>query len=109
MCIDAEKQLIFLLGGWDGKKELSDFWVFDIANCRWHCISEDMAADGVPSARSCHKFCIDTKRRHLYLLGRFLDACTRGTVELKVIIDTLIQVQNLRKVDVTNLSRQKCN
>ena len=45
MCVDSERQLIFLLGGWDGVKDLSDFWVYDIANTSWQCISEDIKAD----------------------------------------------------------------
>lgn len=45
MCIDEENQIIFLLGGWDGTKDLSDFWVYNIQIERWHCISEDTKAD----------------------------------------------------------------
>ena len=45
MCIDIEKQTLFLLGGWDGTKELSDFWMYEIANGQWHCVSDDMTSD----------------------------------------------------------------
>ncbi|XP_066911646.1 muskelin-like [Clytia hemisphaerica] len=83
MCIDIEKQTLFLLGGWDGTKELADFWMYEIASGQWHCISDDMTSDGGPTARSCHKVCIDTKRRDMYLLGRFLDGTARGQIEVK--------------------------
>jgi len=42
-----------------------------------------MTTDGGPTARSCHKICIDTKRRDMYLLGRFLDATARGHIQMK--------------------------
>ena len=45
MCLDAERQTIYLLGGWDGSKELADFWMYHIPNGQWHSISEDMTAD----------------------------------------------------------------
>jgi len=83
MCIDEENQIIFLLGGWDGTKDLSDFWVYNIQIERWHCISADTKADGGPSARSCHKICFDSKRRHLYILGRYLESDDRRQLELK--------------------------
>ena len=39
---------------------------------------------GGPSARSCHKICLDTKRHTLYTLGRYLDSETRANADLKV-------------------------
>lgn len=45
MCLDSEKQLIFLLGGWDGMKDLADFWVYDIAHEQWQIISENVTTD----------------------------------------------------------------
>ena len=96
-----------MLGGWDGKKDLGDFWVFDLPSRTWTCISEDTSRyltnsphsfgfleqqshvlqadssklffphfslrDGGPSCRSCHKMCLDTKRKKLYLIGRYVD------------------------------------
>jgi hypothetical protein len=38
----ASNQKIYLLGGYDGKKNLSDFWVWHIAEKQWECISEDV-------------------------------------------------------------------
>ncbi|XP_012567064.2 muskelin isoform X1 [Hydra vulgaris] len=83
MCIDEEKQLIFLIGGWDGTKDISDFWVYNINSSHWHCISENIEMDGGPAARSCHKICLDTKKRHLYILGRYLDAEERLNLDIK--------------------------
>jgi len=45
MCLDADRQTIYLLGGWDGCKELADFWMYHIPSGQWNCISEDMTAD----------------------------------------------------------------
>lgn len=42
---------------------------------------------GGPTARSCHKICLDTRRRHLYLLGRYLDSSARAQIELKVCLE----------------------
>lgn len=41
MCIDEEDRMIYVLGGWDGKQDLSDFWCFDIRENRWHLLSSD--------------------------------------------------------------------
>jgi hypothetical protein len=41
MCIDVSNQLIYIFGGWDGSKELSDFWSYHIADNKWECISSD--------------------------------------------------------------------
>ena len=45
MCIDVDKQLLFLFGGWDGEKDLADFWLFNIRDNQWYCISEDTKAE----------------------------------------------------------------
>lgn len=36
-----------------------------------------------PSARSCHKMCIDSQRRQIYTLGRYLDSSVRNSKSLK--------------------------
>ncbi len=41
MCIDTESGIIYLIGGWDGSKELADFWAFHEKEQFWECISED--------------------------------------------------------------------
>eukprot|EP00794_Sanderia_malayensis_P006101 gene6101-6805_t len=83
MCIDAENSIIYLLGGWDGMQDLSDFWAFHCTTGQWQCISTDTVKDGGPSARSCHKICLDIKEACLYTLGRYLDSETRATANLK--------------------------
>ena len=45
MCIDYQQQLIFLLGGWDGIKDLPDLWVYNIRSVQWQCISENTKLD----------------------------------------------------------------
>lgn len=41
MCIDVDDRMIYVLGGWNGKKDLADFWCFDINENRWHLLSLD--------------------------------------------------------------------
>lgn len=41
MCIDEDTGQIFLFGGWDGTKDLADFWVYKIEDQKWHLISTD--------------------------------------------------------------------
>lgn len=36
-----------------------------------------------PSARSCHKMCIDSQRCQIYTLGRYLDSSVRNSKSLK--------------------------
>jgi hypothetical protein len=78
---------IYLLGGWDGRQDLSDLWRFDIAAPtsaddaamdatpygRWTLLSRDVSAEGGPGPRSCHKACFDERTGQIYVLGRFVD------------------------------------
>lgn len=84
MCIDAERQVIYLMGGWDGNDDLADFWMFDINRKSWKLMSRDTELDGGPCARSCHKMCLDHKRKLIFMLGRYLDSEVRSTMSLKV-------------------------
>lgn len=42
MCIDSTTGIVYLLGGWDGHKDLSDLWSFNIDSSTWHCISSNV-------------------------------------------------------------------
>ena len=84
MAIDMEAQVIYLIGGWDGIMDLSDFWSFSVESGRWSCLSSNTEQDGGPSARSCHKMCLDGKKKLIYTLGRYLDSRTRNASPLKV-------------------------
>ncbi|KAJ1510516.1 Muskelin 1, intracellular mediator containing kelch motif [Coelomomyces lativittatus] len=78
LCADPDDGRLYLFGGWDGTKNLNDFWVFDISQSHWTCIAHDTEYEMKgPSPRSCHKMCFDTSRRILYFLGEFLDHDTR--------------------------------
>ena len=46
MCIDSEEGKIYLLGGWNGNCELSDFWLYDIKSSVWSLIQEDTSVHG---------------------------------------------------------------
>ncbi|KAL0073983.1 Muskelin N-terminus-domain-containing protein [Phycomyces blakesleeanus] len=74
MCIDIERGKVYLLGGWDGKQDLSDFWYFDIQKEKWNLLSPDTCQDGGPSARSCHKICFDPTSRSIFVLGRYVES-----------------------------------
>ncbi|XP_039276619.1 muskelin [Nilaparvata lugens] len=83
MCIDPHSETIFLLGGWDGNQDLSDLWAYHVPSKQWRLISNDTEAQGGPSARSCHKMCLDPKRRQIFTLGRYLDCQYRVPENLK--------------------------
>ena len=85
MSIDMEAQVIYLIGGWDGMMDLSDFWAFSAETARWTCLSRDTELSGGPCARSCHKMCLDGKRKLIYTLGRYLDSEMRNSTPLKVL------------------------
>ena len=51
MLLDSAAQTLYLFGGWDGYKDLNDFWSYDVAANRWRLISADTEADGGPSPR----------------------------------------------------------
>lgn len=101
-------ETVYLFGGWDGTQDLADFWAYSVQENQWACISRDtekevrsilptQAALSVaavlvrmlstnqngPSARSCHKMCIDSHRRQIYTLGRYLDSSVRNSKSLK--------------------------
>lgn len=45
MCIDSAAGNVYLLGGWDGHKDLSDLWSFNIATGIWHCLATNVEKD----------------------------------------------------------------
>lgn len=85
MLIDMETQVIYLIGGWDGMVDLSDFWAFSVESGLWTCLSRNTEQDGGPCARSCHKMCLDSKKKLIYTLGRYLDSEMRSSTPLKVV------------------------
>ena len=84
MCIDPFGEKIYLFGGWNGKQDISDFWVYNLCTHQWTCLFADCSKAGGPSARSCHKMCMDTKRKRIFVLGRYLDATVRYSQSIKV-------------------------
>lgn len=77
MCIDTVDGRIFLFGGWDGTKDLCDFWIYDLKTEDWACVSMDTRRQGGPGPRSCHKICFDPKQkvRQSGLMGDRLSIC----------------------------------
>jgi N-acetylneuraminic acid mutarotase len=74
MCIDSELGKIYMFGGWDGSKNLADFWEYDENTEKWTCISKDTSKDGGPSPRSCHRIAFDTINKQIYMLGYFIES-----------------------------------
>ncbi|KAJ3385740.1 Muskelin 1, intracellular mediator containing kelch motif [Lobulomyces angularis] len=83
MCIDVEGRKIYIFGGWDGQKDLSDLWEFDLEKELWKCISVDTRRNGGPTPRSCHKICFDSKMKVIFVLGRYVDPESRPNVNLE--------------------------
>lgn len=46
MCIDCSEGKIYLLGGWNGTVELSDFWCYKIKEEKWELIEADTSLKG---------------------------------------------------------------
>ncbi|KAI8641733.1 Muskelin N-terminus-domain-containing protein, partial [Parasitella parasitica] len=76
LCIDSEREKIYLFGGWDGKRDLSDFWCYNVRDNRWRMLSADTTLQGGPSPRSCHSMCYDPIRKSIYVLGKYVEART---------------------------------
>lgn len=77
MIHDPERDAIYLFGGWDGAKDLADFWRFDLATQTWSVISSNTSAESGPGPRSCHKMVLDSATGTLYTLGRYVDPKNR--------------------------------
>ncbi|BFZ08913.1 hypothetical protein BsWGS_11952 [Bradybaena similaris] len=83
MCIDVLTETIYMFGGWDGNHDLADLWSYHLPSHTWFCISHNIEKDGGPSARSCHKMCLDYERKQIFTLGRYLDPSMRIPDKLK--------------------------
>lgn len=84
MCIDPYTNTIYLFGGWDGNKDLNDLWSYDVKKQTWTLICADASSEKGPSPRSCHKMCLDTKKKQIFMLGRYLDVQYRSMDTLQV-------------------------
>uniref|UniRef100_D8QBS5 Muskelin N-terminal domain-containing protein n=1 Tax=Schizophyllum commune (strain H4-8 / FGSC 9210) TaxID=578458 RepID=D8QBS5_SCHCM len=80
MCFDPTRREIYIHGGWDGLRSLSDFWVYNIVEDTWRRISEgQQTGDGSdPGPRSCHKMVFDPNTGAIYLLGKLTGADSRA-------------------------------
>ena len=75
MCIDTQNGVIYMFGGWDGQKNLDDFWSYDIKKDQWRCIQLATARQSNgPDPRSCHKMVLDNRTGAIYLLGKLEDS-----------------------------------
>lgn len=81
MVMDSENQLVYMFGGWDGNRDLADFWVYEVKSGKWRLLSMDTEADGGPSPRSCHKMVLDNLNNTIYVLGRYLERGLRDRAQ----------------------------
>ncbi|KAI9353852.1 Muskelin N-terminus-domain-containing protein [Obelidium mucronatum] len=82
-CVSIQRvALIYIFGGWDGQKDLSDFWSFNVISKQWTCISLDTRRMNGPGPRSCHKICFDPSSKSIYTMGRYVDPDNRPNVNL---------------------------
>lgn len=78
MVCDPTTHSLYLLGGWDGSRDLGDFWMYQPAPVdRWTCLSLDTRKEGGPGPRSCHKMVLHAGRREIWVMGRFIDQDSR--------------------------------
>lgn len=74
MCMDPVNEIIYIFGGWDGKKSLDDFWAYYVKEDKWKLLSPSTTVEqNAPGARSCHKMVFDSKTGSIYVLGRLND------------------------------------
>ncbi|KAJ2383007.1 hypothetical protein GGI05_005462, partial [Coemansia sp. RSA 2603] len=83
MCIDNEDRLVYLYGGWDGSRNLDDFWVYSVDHARWTCISTNTRDEGGPGPRSCHSMCFDSVYKCVYIMGKYVEREYRGNTGLE--------------------------
>ncbi|XP_023228527.1 muskelin-like [Centruroides sculpturatus] len=76
-------EMIYLFGGWDGMQDLADLWSYHIPSGEWTCLSRDTQNENGPSPRSCHKMCLDSERKKIFTLGKYLDSTMRTPENLK--------------------------
>ncbi|KAJ2299445.1 hypothetical protein IWW55_004181, partial [Coemansia sp. RSA 2706] len=82
MCVDEERRVAYLYGGWDGVRNLDDLWALSLDSGTWRCLSTGTREQGGPGARSCHAMCFDSVRRSVYVMGRYVDHEYRGAAAL---------------------------
>lgn len=67
-CIDPDSGDIYMFGGWDGKKDLQDLWMWSAVEEKWKLLDS-----GGPVPRSCHKMVFNQRTGDIYLLGRLYE------------------------------------
>ncbi|KAI9062824.1 hypothetical protein FKP32DRAFT_1572733 [Trametes sanguinea] len=88
MCMDEQNGVIYLFGGWDGQRNLDDFWSYDVAKDTWKLLSIATSREkNGPGPRACHKMVFDSKTGSIYLLGRLGDADLIDTHGTRVGVD----------------------
>lgn len=85
--LTGQRACLLLLGGFDGKEELADFWSFDLPTPedpieykgRWSILSWNTADEGGPGSLSCHQACVNEQTGEMYVMGRFTTPGTPST------------------------------
>ena len=62
-----------MLGGWDGFREPSDFWMYNIVNNKWTMLCEETVVEGGQVLRSYNKMVLDPQYRQIFNLDKYLE------------------------------------
>jgi hypothetical protein len=73
MVVSGSTETLYLLGGYNGKRNLADFWSWSINDRQWRLITENTELDGGPSARSLFKMVLDELTGRIFILGGYHD------------------------------------
>lgn len=84
LCVDSERGIMYLFGGWDGFTDLSDLWSYEMDAGLWTKLHGYAEREGGPGPRSCHKMLFDPVNRNLFVMGRYLDSASRTRVNMNV-------------------------
>lgn len=81
--VDSKRRLLYMYGGWDGYKDLTDMWIYDMESSKWSKV-EDPNNGKWPKSRSCHKMVFDPVTEKIFMLGKWIDNSIRTTEYNKV-------------------------
>ncbi len=75
MCIDSQGGKVYLHGGWNGQKNMDDFWMYDMKSEKWTVLNfSGQPRSNKPGPRACHKMVFDPSTGDIYLFGQLSEA-----------------------------------
>jgi hypothetical protein len=79
MCLDSDRQLLYVLGGWDGQQHFADFWVYLIQQDQWKTISLNTAESGGPGPIAGQDILFDRNTGDIYILSAGFREASNGS------------------------------